>query len=185
MLTLQQIIDEAYTLVPHEVDIADQVVWLNAINQEFFNIVKIPKIHRFTTTDESTYTIPTDVREKNIDYVQVGLLKYKSLDNEDVSPLQNVFSFDDNTKQLTLIPAPYKDGLTGIVRYRKIATTTFLSTNLNASPDAPEELHWTYIPALASYLANTQHDTALAANYEAQYKSAWNAAAADYAGAST
>lgn len=180
MLTLQQIIDEAYTLVPNEVDTADQVVWLNSINQEFFNVVKIPKIFRFTTTTSGEYTTSTDVREKNIDYVQIGLLRYISLDEDNVAPLQNVYSYEDATNKLTLSPVPYNSGLQGILRYRRIATTTFVSNNLGVSPDAPDEYHWTFIPALASYLANTQHDAANAANYEAQYRSAWNSAAQDY-----
>ncbi|MNW68877.1 hypothetical protein D3C74_477610 [compost metagenome] len=64
----------------------------------------------------------------------------------------------------------------------RIATTTFTTANLINVPDAPEEYHWTYIPALAAYLANTQDDGVKAANYENQYKSAWNVAAQNYQG---
>ncbi|WP_215727498.1 hypothetical protein, partial [Mycobacterium tuberculosis] len=79
-----------------------------------------------------------------------------------------------------LSPAPYQSGLQGIVRYYRIATTTFTSSNLNAVPDAPEEFHWTYVPALASYLANTQDDSSNAANYENMYKNAWAVAVQNY-----
>jgi len=181
MLTLQQIIDEAYTLVPNEVDVADQVIWLNQVNQDFFNVVKIPKIANFTTTrDLATYTLPSAVQQRNIDLVMVGVLKYLNLYEDAVSPLQNRYGFDDDTKTLTLNPAPYNSGLQGLVRYRKIATTTFLSSNLNAVPDAPEEWQWTYIPALASYLAHTQDDEVKASNYEMQCRNAWNTAALNY-----
>lgn len=180
MLTLEQIISEAYTLVPNEVPTTEKIIWLNAINQDFFNAVKIPKLYRFTSSTTGAYAAPVDMRQKNIDYVQIGVLKYRNLDEDDVGPLQNAFSFDDTTKTLTLSPAPYQSGLQGIVRYYRIATTTFLSSNLNATPDAPEEFHWTYIPALASYLANTQDDTSNAANYENMYKNAWAVAVQNY-----
>lgn len=180
MLTLKQIIDESYTLVPNEVPTSEQLVWLNAVNQDFFNAVKIPKIYRFSTTMSEVYTLPSDVRQKNIDYVQMGVLKYRDLDENRIEPLQNAYSFDDVSKTLTLSPAPYQSGLQGIVRYYRIATTTFISSNLNAIPDAPEEFHWTYIPALASYLANTQDDSSNAANYENMYKNAWSVAVQNF-----
>jgi len=181
-MNLQEIIEEADILVPNEIPTADKVMQLNAINQDFFNVVKIPKLYRFTGTAADEYTLPSDVREKNIDYAQIGVLKYRSLDSDIVAPLQNVFSFDDETSKLTLSPAPYTSGLQGIVRYYRIATTTFVSTNLNVTPDAPAEYHWTFVPALASWLANTQNDSGNAANYEAQYRSAWNTAAQNYGG---
>ncbi|MEF3306684.1 phage adaptor protein [Paenibacillus sp. GYB003] len=182
MLTLQQIIEEAYQLVPNAQTEGQEVIWLNAINQDFFNVVKIPKIYRFTTSSAGTYTLPTDVRQKNIDKVNVGVLKYRDLDNENVLPLQNAYNFDDGTKQLTLTPAPYTGGLTVTVRYYRIATTTFTTSNLNAVPDAPEEYQWTYIPALAAYLAQTIDDDTKAANFENQVRSAWNVAAQNYVG---
>lgn len=181
MLTIQQIIDEANTLVPNEVPTADQVVWLNAINQDFFNAVKIPLIAKFTTVkDQADYALNSVVQDRNIDLVNVGVLKYRSLTEDDVRPLQNAYSFDDITHTLTLTPAPYQSDLAGVLRYRSIATTTFLSSNLTTVPDAPESFQWTYIPALASYLAKTQDDEGSAANYESQYKTAWAVAAQNY-----
>lgn len=181
MLTLQQIIDETATLVPNEVPVGDQIVWLNAINNDFFNVVKIPRIARFTTVQgQSNYVMSNEVQDRNIDLVHVGVLKYRSLDEDDVNPLQNAFSFDDLTHTLTLSPAPYLGGLAGVLRYRRIATTIFTSSNLSAVPDAPDAFQWTYIPALAAYLANTQNDSVKAANYENQVKTAWNMAAQNY-----
>ncbi|MDQ6418670.1 hypothetical protein RB620_04385 [Paenibacillus sp. LHD-117] len=181
MLTLQQIIDEADLLVPNTVDPPDKVTQLNAINREFFNVIKIPKIVRFAgVLGQSDYTLPTDVREKNIDLVEVGLLKYRNLMSDEINPTQNNWSYDDNSKVMTLSPAPYQNGLPGIVRHHRFATTTFLSGNLTAIPDAPEEYHWTYVPALCTWLALTQEDASKAAIYEAQYKSAWNVAAQNY-----
>lgn len=80
---------------------------------------------------------------------------------------------------MILSPAPYQNGLQGIVRYHRIAIT-FTIGNLIAVPDAPEEYQWTYIPALAAWIANTQDDAAKAANYESQYKALWNEAAQNY-----
>lgn len=179
-LTIQQIITEADILVPNVLSTADKVLQLNQINQDFFNIVKIPKVSSFTTTVSSSYTLPNVVRSKNIDYVKVGVLKYRDQLTDAVSPLQNVFTYDDDTHTLTLSPAPYQSGLPGIVRYHRIATTTFTPSVLSTVPDAPEEYHWTFIPALASWMANTLDDTVKGAFYEVQYRDAWNSAAAGY-----
>lgn len=181
MLTLQQIIDEADILVPNTVDLPDKINRLNEINADFFNVVKIPKIGRFVgTVGQADYTLPADVREKNIDLVECGLLQYRNLMSERVSPTDNNWSYDDSSKVLTISPAPYQNGLPGIVRYHRLATTTFLVSNLDAVPDAPEEYHGTYVPALCSFLALTQEDASKAAIYEAQYKSAWNVASQNY-----
>lgn len=182
-LTIQQIMDEAATLVPNEVPTADQIIWINAINSDFFNVVKIPRIYKFSTVrDQADYVMSTDVQMRNIDLVLVGLLKHRSLDEDSLQPLQNAWSYDDVTHTLSLTPAPYDNNLAGIIRYRRIATTTFTSGNLTVVPDAPDEWQWTYIPALASYLANTQDDSQKATMYEAQYKAAWNNATQGYAG---
>ncbi|MDP1513069.1 hypothetical protein Q8I65_23195 [Paenibacillus ottowii] len=179
-MNLAQIIAEADLLVPNEVPQADKVVWLNAVNQDFFNVVKIPKVARFTcVAAQADYVLPTDVRQKNIDSVLIGMFQYKSYDREDVTPAQNAYYFTDDTHKLTLYPAPYTDAQ-GFLRYRRIATSTFTTENLGSQPDAPEEYHWTYIPALAAYIANSQDDSVKAANYEGQYKSAWNVAAQNY-----
>lgn len=186
MLTLQQIIDEADILAPNNgLDTANKVLQLTILNREFFEIVKIPKIQNFVSTAASTVVLANDVREKNIDYVQLGFLRYRSLDGDDVRPLQNVFAFDDVTHTLTLSPAPYQSGLQGIVRYRSIGTATFTSGNLSAAPEAPEEYHGSFIPALASYLAAAIDDADKATKYEAMYKADWNAAAQAYAAGRT
>ncbi|MFB0847341.1 phage adaptor protein [Paenibacillus oleatilyticus] len=181
-LTLQQIIDEACAIVPNEYSSAMLVSWLNNINQDFFNIVKIPQIARFKTTKgTSTYTLPSAVRQKNIDLVMIGLIQYRDLDEESVVPTQNWYSYDDSTKQLTLNPEPYQNDLNCVLRYRRIATTNYTAGNLNAYPDAPEEYQWTYIPALCEYICLAMDDPK-AANFSAQKTTAWNSAATDYKG---
>ncbi|MGG4216318.1 hypothetical protein [Paenibacillus sp. FSL L8-0638] len=179
-MNILEIIAESDILVPNEVTIADKVLWLSALNQDFFNVVKIPKVIQFgCVAGQIDFTLPPDVRQKNIDLLLIGPSQYRSLDHEDVTPYQNSFSYDDTTKTISIYPAPYAD-LRGFLRYYRIATTTFLSTALNVPPDAPEEYHWTYIPALAAYIANSQDDSVKAANYEAQYKAAWNVAAQNH-----
>ena len=181
-MTLTEIITEADLLVPNTVSTADKVVALNGFNQDFFNVVKIPRTIPFTPVkDQSSYTLSSEVRLKNIDLVTMGIIKYKELLPTTSNPLQNTFTFDDSNYQLTLRPAPYGEGLQGLVRYSRIATSTFTSGNLSAVPDAPTEYHFTFIWALASYIANTQDDAIKASNYENQYKAAWNVAAQNYA----
>jgi len=181
MLTLQQIITEADILVPNVLAIGDKVAQLNAINHDFFNVVKIPKLARFTgVAGQSDYVLPNDARAKNIDLVKCGLLQYRDLQTDGVMPAQNNYSFDDFTRMLTLSPAPYQNGLQGICRFHRIATTVFSPTSLNVNPDAPAEYHWSYVPALAAWMANTQDDGVKAAIYTDQYKAAWNVAAQNY-----
>lgn len=184
-MNINDIISEANMLVPNDVPVADKVIWLNALNQDFFNVVKIPKIAKFDCkAGQEEYVLLADVRQKNIDLVMIGMFPYKSLDRDDVTPAQNAYAFDDTSKTLSLFPAPYGN-LKGFLRYQRIATTPFTASTLTAVPDAPEEYHWTFIPALSSMLANSQDDMTKAANYENQYKAAWNVAAQNYqAGAS-
>ncbi|WP_110933255.1 phage adaptor protein [Paenibacillus bouchesdurhonensis] len=181
-MNIGEIIGEADLLVPNEVPAADKLISLNAINQDFFNVVKIPKIAKFScAAAQQDYVLPVDVRAKNIDLLMIGMFRYQSLDRDGVTPAQNAYSFDDSTHTLSVYPAPYSD-LQGVLRYRRIATTNYASSNLLQPPDAPEEYHWTYIPALAAYLAKTQDDNVKAANYENEYKAAWNVAAQNYQG---
>ncbi|MDK8193775.1 hypothetical protein QP794_27205 [Paenibacillus sp. UMB7766-LJ446] len=179
-MRLSEVISEADMLVPNDVPVADKVIWLNSLNQDFFNVVKIPKIAKFDCiAGQVDYILPQDARQKNIDLVMIGMFPYKSLDRDDVTPAQNAYAFDDATNTISLYPAPYAD-LRGFLRYHRIATTTFLSTDLTVPPDAPEEYHWTFIPALAAMLANSQDDSVKASNYENQYKAAWNVASQNY-----
>lgn len=179
-MNIQQIIAEADILVPNDAQNADKVLALTGINQDFFNVVKIPKITCFTSVaSQGDYTLPSDVRQKNIDLLMIGMFRYMSMDSASVTPRQNAFSFDDASHVLSVWPAPY-GVLEGFLRYYRIGTTNYSAGNLSAAPDAPEEYHWTYVLALAAYLSNTQDDAIKAANYEAQYKSAWNVAAQNY-----
>jgi hypothetical protein len=180
MLTLQQIIDEVDKLIPNLLTNADKVTQLNAINQDFFNVVKIPKLATFAALKgQATYTLAHDVRAKNIDYVKCGLLNYRDMQSDNVRPTDNVFSFDDATKVLTLSPAPYQL-IQGFLRYHRIATSTFTGANLSAVPDAPAEYHGSYITALAAWIALTQDELVKASVFESQYKATWNAASQNY-----
>jgi hypothetical protein len=180
-LTLQQIITEADILVANAVSTEDKAIQLNNINADFFNVVKISKVHRFSSSIAGTVTLPTDVRAKNIDLLQIGPLRYRSLDdNSSPGPLECFYSFDDASHILTLSPAPYKAGLDCLCRHRRIATTTFTTGNLSISPDAPEEYHWTYILALAAWLASVMMLTEQAASYETRYRQAWQRANGEF-----
>lgn len=180
MLTLQQIIMEADNLVDNGFTNADKIVWLNEINNEFFDIVKIPKIAKFdTTAGTDSYALPDDVRAKNINMVRVGFVKYRSMMEEEVQPGQNYWIFDDETKEITLNPAPFKNGY-GIARYYRIATTSFTTSNLNVTPDAPPEYHWIYAVGLCERLALGMDDIPSANNFGKKYRDALQVAAQNY-----
>ncbi|MFD1990101.1 hypothetical protein ACFSGI_09035 [Paenibacillus nicotianae] len=177
MLNINEIIQEADILVPNAVELPQKIVWLNAVNQDFFNVVKIPKTIRFdSVAEQSDYSI-AGLSEKDIDKVLVGLFWYSRLNYNNVTTTENFFTYESDT--LSLHPAPFLTSK-GMVRYRQSASTTFTSSDLSSSPDAPKEYHWTFISALASFLANTEDDGIKASNYENQYKSAWNVAAQNY-----
>ncbi|OME12779.1 phage adaptor protein [Paenibacillus odorifer] len=182
-MQINEIISEADMLVPNEVPTADKVMWLNALNQDFFNVVKIPRvISLIPVVDQATYTLSTEVRLKNIDLLTVGLIKYKELLPTAPNPLQNTYTFDDSTHTLTLRPAPYSSGLQGVLRYSRIATTNFTASNLSAVPEAPEEYHFSFYIGLASYIAYAMDDLTKGTKYEAQYLKVWNTAGEQYAG---
>lgn len=186
MLTLQQIIEEAEFLVPDDtIDVGMNVLWLNHINRDFFNVVKIPEVQSFPSSkNQDEYVLNQNIRGKNIDLVMIGLTRYYPL-GEGTQPLTNWYSFGDTTNTLTVYPAPYDDDLLGYVRYHQIATTTFTTSNLNATPDAPEEYHYLYIAALCAYRAKAQDDLEKAQMYENDYRAGLNVAAAQYQEVST
>lgn len=179
-MNLQEILNEADVMVPNPYGVPDKVAWLNAINQEFFNVVKIPLLHVMASTASSEYTLPNTVRAKNINLVQVGMTNYRSILDEDVRPGQNSWSFDDTTFKLTLTPAPYQAGLPIRVRYHRTATSTFTSSALTVTPDAPLEYHWLYVVGLCSRVAKAMDDLAKANNYENDFRAGLNVASANY-----
>lgn len=179
-LTIQLIITEADSLVPNEYVTADKIPWLNALNQEFFDVVKIPITQLFTSiAGNKVYSIAGNIKEKNIDKVMVGHLKYRSLNYEDVQPAQNWFTFVDNA--LALSAAPSQTGLTGIIRHRKSAITTLTVGGVaSQTPDAPDEYHWIIVLGLAEYIAKANEEDEKAANYGGQYRSALQVAAQNF-----
>lgn len=169
-LTLSKIIEEADIRVANAFDDSQKVDWLNEINNEFFDVVKIPKAASFTTTSgTSLYTLSAEIRGKNIDKVHVGKTIFPSFLYSDVQPGQNYHVFDDDTARITLTPTPTQT-VTGIVRYHKIATTPFVLATLTAVPDAPAEYHWIYILGLCERIAKAMDDTIKGNNYGNDYR---------------
>lgn len=189
-LTTKEIIIEADALVPNGYVGAgavswlspEKIAWLNALNQEFFDIVKIPETKTFTSTaGTKTYTLTGTIKEKNIDKVIVGNLKYRSFNHEDVQPTDNWFRFDATTNVLTLSSAPSRSALPGMARVYRSSSTNYTTGNVvTASPDAPTEYHWIYVLGLAEYIAKANEEDAKAADYGSQYQSALNTAAKNY-----
>lgn len=183
-LTLTQIIAESDVRAPNTFDNSQKVNWLNEINQDFFDSVKMPVVATFESISGiSDYLITTtsnQIRAKNIDEVFAGNAKYRSLISDSIFVGQNYWNFDDATQTISLFPAPIQNYLTGFVRYYKINTTTFLSSSLSVSPDAPPEYHWIYILGLSAKIATAMDDTEKADNYYQEYKAALNTAQQNY-----
>lgn len=179
-MQIQEIINEADILVPNGVDQAQKLVWLNAINQDFFNVVKIPRTKFIpAVTGTAVYTVTPDIQDKNVFQVRWNAFFYSRLNYDQQNVNMSFFNIDDFAQTLTLSPAPFTTGNI-MIGYYYFPTTTYVSGNLTAAPDAPKEYHWTYIPALAAYLAKTEDDAIKASNFEAEYKSAWNVASQNY-----
>lgn len=171
MRTLKSIIDEVDVLVPNPIDVANKVIWLNSINKEFFEFVKIPTLHTFVTTSSAAdYTVPADIRSRNVDQLLVGGSFYRSAQYEDVNPGHNQWVLDEATKKLQLIPTPTTAGLRGMIRYSKTSSTIFSATTLTVTPDAPEEYHDAYVLGLCERVAKAMNDVALANNYGRNYR---------------
>lgn len=179
-LTLQQIIDEADVLVSNAYSIVDKTTWLNAINQDFFEVVKIPNLVPFSSiANQSSYTLTGNIKTKNIDKVQVGTMQYKSILYDDVKPSDNYFTFNETSLSLILNPAPSQIR-SGILRYFSCASSNFVSTTLTVNPDAPSEYHWIYVLGLCEKIAGAMDDTNKANNYGQDYRNALNVAAQNY-----
>jgi hypothetical protein len=180
MLTIQQIINEVDTLVPNIFDAQKKLTWVNEINKEFFEIVKIPVVHSFTVSPGLDNTLPSDVRSRNIDRVQVADSFYLSLQYGRVNPGHNHWFFDDITKTITLNPPPSLIK-SAIVIYHKISTKTFLIASIGTdSPEAPEEYHWIYVLGLAERVAKAMNDVSLANNFGDDYISQLSIAQQNY-----
>lgn len=162
---------EVDTLVPNPFNDAQKVGWLNEINKEFFEFVKIPIIHQFVTTSGQTdYILSSGVKSNNIDRVQVNHVFYHSMQYQEVIPGHNFWIFNDETMTLVLNPKPSLSHLLGVVKYAKTAATTFLSSDLTSVPDAPEEYHFAYVLGLCERVAKGMNDVTLANNYGADYR---------------
>lgn len=180
-LTLNDIITEADLLVPNAFNTATKVGWLNEINTEFFEVVKIPNYALFNTiAATATYTLTGAIRGKNIARVQVGTTLYPSFLYEVVSPGTNYHLFNDSTLALTLESIP-SSVLKGSVKYFITATTTFVSGTLTANPDAPTEYHWIYVLGLCAKIAKAIPDVTLSNNYTADYNANLMVAQQNYA----
>lgn len=170
-MDLKTIIEEADIRVPNAFAEAQKVDWLNEVNNEFFDIVKIPKVFTYTVpaTPPATITAPDDMREKNIRRVVTGSTFYRSMVYENITTSFNYYVLDEASKALTLEPMAKANGKVTII-YDQIAKTPFVATTLTAEPEAPKEYHWLYILGLAVRIAKAMNDASLANNYENDFK---------------
>jgi hypothetical protein len=182
-LDLTKIIAEADLRIPNPFDTTSKVDWLNEVNYEYFDIVKIPKTFS-RLVDANTglsigFTLPVDARGKNIRKVVAGSSYYQSIVYEDISTAHNYYTVDDVTQTLTLTPPPPAGNL--VVVYNQMGVNPFLATQLTVSPDAPPEYHWIYVLGLCARIAKAMNDVTLANNYEAEYKANLSVAQQNYA----
>lgn len=178
-MNLQTIIDEADVRIPNAFSSDQKVDWLNEVNYEFFDIVKIPKVYNTTANGvTNTFTLSNDAREKNIRKVVAGSNYYRSMVYEDITAAFNYFTLDDTSFTLTLTPQPPSGPL--IVVYDKQATSAFSSGTLTASPEPPVEYHWIYVLGLCARIAKAMNDVSLANNYENDYKNNLSIAQQNY-----
>ena len=179
-MNLQTIIDEADIRVPNAFSVDQKVDWLNEVNYEFFDIVKIPVSTTVTlVAATSAYTVPADLREKNVRKVVQGSNFYRSMVYEDITAAFNYFTIDETLGKITLVPTPTAAG-TAIIVYDKIGATPFVSTTLTVQPAAPTEYHWLFVLGLAVRIAKSMNDVALANNYENDYKNNLSIAQQNY-----
>lgn len=170
VFTLQQIMKEADVRVPNPFDTAQKISWLNEINVEFFEIVRIPKVFRFMVIGGTdTYSLPSEIRSHAIESVRNQSVMYESIQYEKVQPGRNYWNLDDDTHQLSLFPRP-SIGAEAFISYRKKTESTYLISDLSAKPDAPIEFHWAYILALCERIAKAMNDVPLANNYANDYR---------------
>lgn len=170
-----EIIADADVRVPNPFGVDQKIAWLNEINNEFFEIVKIPATASFVTVSgQDSYPLSGNIRTRNIFDVVVGTERFRSLlfDNI-IRPGMNYYDFNEQTGTLTLMPAPSRDGLVGRVRYYKVPGVSFTSSNyISTEPDSPKEFHWIYVLGLCERIAKAQQDVRLAQNFEQDYHAA-------------
>jgi hypothetical protein len=168
-MNIQTIMDEADVRVPNVFSSAQKVDWLNEVNFEFFDLVKIPKTETITTDGvNDTFFVPLDAREKNVRKVVAGTSFYRSMNYEDISAAVNYYTIDEYENTITLVPKPRAGKV--VMVYNQMGVLPFVSTNLTASPMAPDEYHWLYVLGLCSRVAKAMNDVTIANNYESDYK---------------
>lgn len=170
-LTIKQIMDEADVRVQNSLNTADKVSFLNQVNLEFFDVVKMPQAVVIPIATGVSQISTNGILGKNIDRVLVGKAIYDSMQYTLVQPGRNFWTFDDFTGRISLNPAP-ASAVDMVIRYYRKPITTFLSTGLTVVPDAPEEYHWIYILGLCERIAKAMDDVGKGNNYASDYKSA-------------
>lgn len=169
MLTIQKIIEEADARVPNAFNEHQKVDWINEVNVQFFDLVRIPQFQSFIgLKDVKDYTLNSGVRSKLIDRVMIGSLVYESAQYGNVPYGRSYWTYDDTTNKLTVNPAPIETN-EGIVKHYRVSSKTFLASNLSDSPDAPSEYHWLYILGLCERIAKAMEDISLANNYANEF----------------
>jgi hypothetical protein len=177
-MDLQTIIDEADVRVPNAFSADQKVDWLNEVNYEFFDVVKIPKSTTIFLTGAGNYSVPNDVREKNIRKVVVGSTYYRSMIYEDITASFNYFTVDETTNLITFVPSPSTGN--AVIVYNQMGVTPFVSGSLSVQPIAPTEYHWIYVLGLCARVAKAMNDVGLANNYESDYKNNLSVAQQNY-----
>lgn len=179
MKTVQQVINEADILVPNVLSVQQKLDQLNNITNEFYNNIKVPSVIIFPMISNPIEVPVNDMKDKDINYIQVGYMIYKNDDHVGTFNTGNRFDYNNTSKLLTLRPS-YKKGSDCVIRYYKSRSKTYTISTLDTDIDAPSEFQQSFVPALAAWIALTQDDISRSSIYEAQYRSVWNAASQNY-----
>lgn len=183
MLTIQQVIDAADNLVTNVIPVDEKVKQLNNIDRDFYANVKVPTTYYFGFEKNiGLYELAgAKMKSKDIEIVQIGPYNYKQDKNTSSFRTSNLFNYNDENKELNLIPPPPFRG-EGRIMYYMNSFADYSTSDMDHVLEIPEEFHQTFIPALASWIALVEDDITKATVYETQYRSAWNAASQNYGG---
>lgn len=178
-LTLQNIADRADVLVPNAFSDDNKISWLQEVNNDFFDVVKIPLVYPITSVaGTSDYTLSSDIKSKNIDRVTVGSSRWDSALNGGNQAGKALWTYNETTNTITLTPPPYIAG-SGMVRYFQRGKTTF-ATIATDVPDAPDEYQHLYVYGLCEKISQALDDAVKANNYGAEFRDGLTIAAQNY-----
>jgi hypothetical protein len=170
-MILSQILTEIKTLVPVTSDITDDqlVLKINQVQRKIYRQLPLPdKVVAFQSTPSIPfYDLPTDCSEDGIKNALVDNIDYKKLSNQEETITYAFCTVFIN--KLYLNPNP--SNAVNVFLYYRPRYHDLISTNLNDTPDLPEDYHELLVFGCAQWVASTQRDVDMNNNMQAEYDS--------------